>query len=87
MQWLLIGLVGALLPAAPLQDAAFQDTAFQDGANKPDEQAKFRAKLAKKQAKKFIEAGGWRLDYDKERAAAASKDKLLFIYFTRSFAP
>ena len=52
-----------------------------------DDPAELRAKLDEKLAKPFVKSGGWRLDYDKARKEAAENDKLLFVYFTRTFAP
>lgn len=62
----------ALLSAAPAQ-AQHQD--------------QLKANLEKKLAKEFVESGAWRLDYDEARAEAAREKKLLFVYFTRTFAP
>jgi len=42
---------------------------------------------AKKLAKPFVTSAPWMLDYDKARAAAEKQDKILFTYFTRSYAP
>ena len=53
----------------------------------PDDPAALRAKLEEKLAKDFVESGGWRLDYAQARAEAKEKDQLLFVYFTRTFAP
>ena len=50
------------------------------------EQAAMRKNLEQKLAKEFVERGGWRLDYDAARAEARREKKMLFIYFTRSYA-
>jgi hypothetical protein len=50
------------------------------------EQAAMRANLEHKLAKEFLAHGGWRLDYDAARAEAQREKKMLFIYFTRSYA-
>ena len=52
-----------------------------------DDQPALKEKLEKKLAKGFVESGGWRLDYGKARTEAKEKDQLLFVYFTRTFAP
>ena len=54
---------------------------------KPADPADLRAKLEKKLAKPFVKGGGWLLDYDVARAKAKEDKKLVFVYFTRSFAP
>ena len=46
-----------------------------------------QAKYEKKIAKPFVAAGGWVLDYDQAREQAKAEDKLIFIYFTRSYSP
>ena len=35
----------------------------------------------------FLEKANWITDYDKARAIAKKEKKLIFTYFTRSFAP
>ena len=35
----------------------------------------------------FIEYGRWITDYDEARAQAREEDKVLFVYFSRSYAP
>lgn len=42
---------------------------------------------AKKLSKKVFENADWFYDYDEARAAAKAEDKLLLVYFTRSYAP
>lgn len=64
----------ALLSAAPSLAAA-------------QDQDQLKANLEKKLAKEFVESGAWRLNYDEARAEAAREKKLLFVYFTRTFAP
>ena len=54
---------------------------------KPDKQAEYRASYEKKLAKEFISYGNWMLDYDAARAKAKAEGKLLFTYFSRSYAP
>ncbi|HEX9793154.1 MAG TPA: hypothetical protein VGC54_04145 [Planctomycetota bacterium] len=41
---------------------------------------------AAKLAKDFIPFGGWVTDYDQARARAKQEGKVLFVYFTRSYA-
>lgn len=48
-----------------------------------DLQAKFEEKLAKK----FVRFGGWETDYDAARQRAEAEGKVLFVYFSRSYAP
>jgi hypothetical protein len=35
----------------------------------------------------FIRFGGWVTDYDEARATAKRENKVLFVYFSRSYAP
>ncbi|HHI78980.1 MAG TPA: hypothetical protein ENK02_03280 [Planctomycetes bacterium] len=37
--------------------------------------------------KDYIKKGGWVLDYDEARARARREGKLIFVYFSRSYAP
>jgi len=41
----------------------------------------------KKLKLKFIEHGGWITDYDQARSMAKEQGKVLFVYFSRSYAP
>ena len=66
----------ALLSAAPAPAQA-----------QAQHQDQLKANLENKLAKEFVESGAWRLDYDEARAEAAREKKLLFVYFTRTFAP
>lgn len=43
-------------------------------------------KLDEKLAKPFVAAGGWIADYDLARERAQKEGKLIFAYFTRSYA-
>jgi hypothetical protein len=46
-----------------------------------------QAKYEKKLSKEFVEYGGWITDYDVARATAKKEGKVLFVYFSRSYAP
>lgn len=70
-----------LLLLAPLLLAA-QQTQQPQGPSQEDLKANFEAKLAKP----FVAAGGWITDYDEARALAAKEKKVIFVYFTRSYA-
>lgn len=50
-------------------------------------QAELIAKFEKKTHAKYIEFGGWTLDYDQAKAKAKAEGKLLFAYFSRSYSP
>lgn len=63
------------LCAAP---AAFAGTSAAD-----DLEERYREKLTHE----FIEHGGWVTDYDEARATAKKEGKVLFVYFSRSYAP
>lgn len=52
-----------------------------------DKQADLKAKLEKKVKAKFVETGGWLLDYQEARRQAEKQGKPIFVYFTRTFAP
>jgi len=52
-------------------------------AQEPEMQAKLEEKLAKE----FVSKAAWELDFDKARAKAKETGKLIFAYFTRSYAP
>lgn len=49
-------------------------------------QDEMKANLEAKLAKPFVAAGGWITDYDEARALAAKEKKVIFAYFTRSYA-
>ena len=53
-------------------------------AQEPDD---LQAKLEDKLAKSFVAHGGWITDYDQARQIAKEEGKLMFVYFTRSYAP
>ena len=44
-------------------------------------------KLEAKMAKEFIKSAAWVTDYDKALEQAKAENKLVFGYFTRSYAP
>ncbi len=44
-------------------------------------------KLAKELQKPFVKKVAWELDFDKALARAGEEKKLVFAYFTRSYAP
>lgn len=44
-------------------------------------------KYEKKLAKRFVRYGGWESDYDVARTRAKKEDKVLFVYFSRSYSP
>lgn len=44
-------------------------------------------KLEEKLSHDFIDFGGWITDYDAARARARETGKVLFVYFSRSYAP
>ena len=68
-------LLGSVLWLGPLAPSAAQET--------DDLQAKLDDKLAKS----FVTHGNWITDYDEARRIAKEEGKLMFVYFTRSYAP
>jgi hypothetical protein len=45
-----------------------------------------QAKLDAKLAEDWVGQGGWVLDFDEAKAQAAKENKVIFVYFTRSYA-
>ena len=78
----LLGLMPLLLFVQPAISA--QETAAAD--EYAEQQATYRSNHEKKIAKEFISYGGWMLDWDQARERARAEKKMLFIYFTRSYA-
>ena len=52
-----------------------------------DEQEVLRQKLEAKLAEPWLSAQDWTNDYDLARQRSAESGKLIFAYFTRSYAP
>lgn len=50
------------------------------------DQELMKANYEAKIHKDFVAYGGWLTDFDEARALAAKEKKLLFVYFTRSYA-
>jgi hypothetical protein len=50
------------------------------------DQDTMKANLEAKLSKEFIAFGGWITDYDVARERAAKEGKIIFTYFTRSYA-
>lgn len=50
-------------------------------------QVELQKKFDRKMEKPFIAHGKWLTDYDQARKLAKQEGKLLFVYFTRSYAP
>ncbi|MEM7200046.1 MAG: hypothetical protein AAF628_07260 [Planctomycetota bacterium] len=65
-------LTSALASIAPAQD---------------DEQQTLIEKRDQKLAAAWLQNAAWITDYDKARAEAESSGKIIFAYFTRSYAP
>lgn len=51
------------------------------------DQEQMQKNLEKKLAKSFVENGSWVLDYDEAKKIAKEEGKIIFAYFTRSYAP
>ena len=56
-------------------------------ARQGDQQDKFRQNYEKALEAEFIEYGGWVTDYDVARERAKKEGKLIFAFFSRSYAP
>jgi len=50
-------------------------------------QDELRQKYEEKLSHEFVSYGGWLTDYDEARARAKAEGKVLFVYFSRSYAP
>ncbi len=50
------------------------------------DQAEMQKNLEAKMAKDFISNAGWVTDYDEAQKMAKEQGKLIFVYFTRSYA-
>ena len=50
-------------------------------------QAELEASYKEKLGHEFVEHGGWITDYDAARKEAETTGKVLFVYFSRSYAP
>ncbi len=60
----------------------------QDEKKKPDDPtAELQRRYDEAIAKPYVKAGGWVLDYDVARERAIKEGKLIFAYFSRSYAP
>ena len=66
--------------------AALLAIAFTPDLTAQPGQADLIAERAKKLAKPVFQKADWIFDYDQARAEAKKQQKLLFTYFTRSFA-
>ena len=69
---LLACVAGALLLAPPASAQSQED---------------YKERYAEKLTHEFIGYGGWLTDYDEARARAKKEGKVLFVYFSRSYAP
>ena len=47
----------------------------------------FQRKYEEKLKKSFVRHGGWETDFDIAKERAQKEDKLIFTYFSRSYAP
>jgi hypothetical protein len=68
---LLAAAVAGLLFTVPIQ------------AQEDDMQARFEAKVSED----WVSSGNWVLDFDEAKARAKAENKIIFAYFTRSYAP
>jgi hypothetical protein len=71
-----------LTGAAPAQDAK---PAAPQSRQRPS-QEELAAKREDKLAKPFLKNANWFTDYDKAREEAQRTGKLIFVYFTRTYA-
>ena len=75
-------------PAAQLLGAALLlGLAMPAFAQDDAQTAKYQAKFDKKMQKPFLSNVTWETDFAKARAKAKADGKLIFAYFTRSYAP
>ena len=57
------------------------------GPTYAEEQEVFRNRLESKLSEKWVSSQNWTTDYDLARQRSAESGKLIFAYFTRSYAP
>lgn len=55
-------------------------------AQQQNDQATMKANYEAKLQKEFVAFGGWVTDYDVARERAAKEGKIIFAYFSRSYA-
>ncbi|MFQ5506640.1 MAG: hypothetical protein ACE5F1_17865 [Planctomycetota bacterium] len=77
-------LLASTLPAQAQKKATALGRSFQ---STPPSQEELIARRDQKLAEPFFEHADWITDYDKARAAARRERKLIFTYFSRSYAP
>ena len=51
------------------------------------QQGKYKKNYEKALKAEFVEFGGWITDYDEARVRAEKEGKLIFAFFSRSYAP
>lgn len=61
--------------------------ALAGGAAAQVDQAELQERYEKKLQKEFVSYGGWITDYDEARELARKEGKMIFAYFSRSYAP
>jgi hypothetical protein len=85
-QWMALApaLWVGLATFAPAQEQAARIQPAPQGQQKSQDE--LVAERDKKLAKEFLKAGGWVTDYDKAREEAKKSGKLMFAYFSRSYA-
>ncbi len=57
------------------------------GPTYAEEQEVLRNRLESKLSEKWVSSQNWTTDYDLARQRSAESGKLIFAYFTRSYAP
>ena len=73
--------------AALVLGLAMPAIAQNDNAQDDDRAAKMQANFDAKIAKPFLKNAAWETDFDTATKKATDEGKLIFAYFTRSFAP
>ncbi len=73
----------ALLGCLPLS----QNLSAQKGQRPEPTQEELQERKAHLLAEPFFKKAKWLTDYDEARKVAAAEGKLIFAYFTRSYAP
>ena len=69
-----------------LMSGVILTTALAAQRQQPD-QEELKARREEKLASKFLQNANWITNYDKARTEAKKSKKVIFAYFTRSYAP
>jgi hypothetical protein len=78
---------GGMRTVLPLAAALAAFLAWSPAATAQEDTAALQEKLQHKLELPFIAHGGWITDFDQAKEKAKAEDKLIFVYFSRSYSP